>query len=474
MNQAGAFTVAHADALPIASSPDPNLLAIVMHIIVAGAGEVGYNVARSLYEEGHDIAVIEPAGERFERLQDLDVIAVEGNAASRRKLEDAGVEKADLFMACTGFDEINMISAALAKTYGCRTLARINSIDYLDQPYSDEYAGMGIDMAICPELVAAIRIGRLLAQPSLVTAEVFSHGKVFIAEGRVEDAAFVVGKRVADVEPPEGFNLVAIYRADDIIIPRGSTVFEAKDRLLMALTSLDVLKDVESYIGKAKQLEPEREIRRVMIGGATRVGVHLARLLENKRDVILVERDPARCERAGEQLHRALVVHGDVTDRHLLIQENVDTFDAFIGADKLEEYNVLSALIAKQLGVRKTVALINQPELKPLVETLGIDLAVAPRLSTVGALLKAAHKEAEDLSLLHQGEAQVLEIRVGVNSPIAGKRIKRAHLPEHSIIGAIVRGDDVIIPRGDDRIDEGDTLIVFALTDALAKLERLF
>ncbi|MGB0652172.1 MAG: Trk system potassium transporter TrkA [Thermoplasmatota archaeon] len=445
-----------------------------MRIVVGGAGEVGYNVARALYEEGHDLAVIESDQDRIERLQDLDVIVIEGNAASRSCLRDAGIEDAELYIGCTGDDEVNMVGCALAKTYGCRTLARINSIDYLDQPYSDQYASMGIDMAVCPELVAAIRIGRLLAQPNLVAAEVFSHGKVFVAEGRVADDAFVVGKKVADVEPPAGFNLVAIYRGDDILIPGGSTKFEAKDRLLMVLTSMDVLKEVEPYIGQAKELEPEKEIRRIMIGGATRVGLHLARLLQGRRDVVLVEKDPALCELAGEQLHKALVVHGDVTDRNLLIQENVDTFDAFIGTEKAEEYNVMSCLIAKQLGVRKTVALITQPELKPLVETLGIDLAVAPRLSTVGALLKASHSDAENLSLLHQGEAQVLEVRVGINSPVAGKKIKRAHFPANSLVGAIVRQDTVLIPRGDDRIEEGDTLIVFALTEEVSRLERLF
>ncbi len=447
-----------------------------MYVIVGGAGEVGFHVARALRDEGHDVAVIEANPRRLDRLQELDVLAIQGNIANKRILEEeANVREADLLIACTGDDAVNMIAAALAKTYGVRTIARINDNEYLNVPYSDEYQAMGIDMAVSPEMVAAIRIRRLLKQPELLNADVFAQGKVHIAEGRVTSEAFVAGKQVQEVEPPAGFNLFAIYRGDDVIIPRGTTRFQVHDRLLMALLSPDVLKDVEPYIGRLKSVSQGKPVRRVMIAGATRIGVHLARLLEQtKHDVVLVDADAERCRRAGERLNKTLVVHGDVTDRTLLIQENVDTFDAFVAATRVEEYNVLAALMAKQLGVTMTVAVINQPELKQFLETLDIDLAVAPRLSTVGAILKHVHPQNEELQLQNLGEERIMILRVPENANIVGKTIQRAGLPAHSIIAAIVRGEDVILPRGKDTLNGNDLVVAYALTESVERLERLF
>lgn len=448
-----------------------------MYVIVGGAGEVGYHVARALREEGNDVAVVEIDRDRLERLQDLDVLTVQGNLASRRVLEDeARIQDADLFIACSGDDEVNMVAAVIAKTYGCRTIARINNTDYLNVPYSEEYKDMGIDVAICPEMVAAIRIKKMLNQPSLVGTEVFAQGKVLIGEGRVQEGAMVVGRRIDQVEPPEGFNLFAIYRGDDVIIPQRSTVFHAHDRLMMAVADAQVLEEVQPYIGRAARIEMGIEVRRVMIAGATRVGIHLARLLEqSKRDVVLVERDPELCAYATDRLQKTLVVHGDVTERHLLIQENVDTFDAFVGATQVEEYNVLSALMAKVEGVDLAVALINQPELKSFLERQGIDLAVAPRLSTVGAILKHVHVGTEELSLQHRGEERLLTFKVEEGDAVAGRPIRKARLPKgEALVCAMVRGDDVIIPRGDDIIEVGDTVVVFVMDHAVRQVERLF
>jgi trk system potassium uptake protein len=447
-----------------------------MYVVVGGAGEVGYHVARALRDEGHDVAVVEKDAERLERLQELDILAVLGNVANHQLLQkEARIADADLFIATTGEDEVNMVACALAKTHGARTICRMNETDYLSVPYSSDYKAMGIDVAVSPQMVAAIRIKRLLNQPNITNVDAFVQGKVIVAEGRVTEDAFVVGKRVSEIEPPEGFNLFAIYRGDEVIIPRGKDRFHAHDRLLMALSGIEVLKEVEPYIGRARQVREQKEVKRVMIAGATQLGVHLARLLEQtKRDVVLIERKEERCIWAGERLSKTLIVHGDVTDRELLIQENVDTFDAFVAATKVEEFNVLAALIAKQLGVSMTVAVINQPELKTFLEKLEIDLAVAPRLSTVGAILRHVHPAAEDVALQNLGEERLVTYRVDDDSAIAGKKIKSIHWPEHTIVAALVRGDEVILPRGDDEIRPQDRLICYALSEAVERLERLF
>lgn len=448
-----------------------------MYVIVGGAGEVGSAVARALRHEGHDVCVVDTRAERLERLADLDVATIQGNVASKALLEgEARLGEADVFVACTGDDEVNMVAAAMAKAAGVkRTVARINNTEYLNVPYSDEYARMGIDAAVCPEMVAAIRVKRMLNQPRLLDADVFAQGKVLIAEGRVTEGAFVVGKRLDEVEPPPGFLLFAIYRGGDVVFPAPEVRLQVHDRILMSLTSPSVLKDVETYIGRARPLQERGEIRRVMIAGATRVGVQLARLLEqSKRDVVLVEKDPQAAREAGERLQKGLVVQGDVTDRHLLLQENVDTFDAFVAATKAEEYNVLAALMAKQMGVGLTVALIHQPELKTFLESLDIDLAVAPRLSTVGAVLKQVHGLPEEVVLQNVGDERLMVLKVTDSAPAVGQKVKRLDLPRHAMLAAIVRGDQVVLPRGEDAIEAGDTVVAFCLHEAAPAVERLF
>jgi trk system potassium uptake protein TrkA len=447
-----------------------------VYVIVGGAGEVGYHVARALREEGHTVAVVDTRADRVERLADLDVTAIQGNLAAKTTLEESRVNDAQLFLALTGDDEVNMLACGLAKAAGvARTVARIHSGDYLTVPDSDEYKSIGIDAAVCPELVAAIRVKRILNQPSLVSADVFAQGKVFIAEGRVAEKAFVVGKRLDEVEPPPGFHLFAIYRGDDCILPKAHVRMEVGDRMLMALTSPDVLRDVETYIGKARPVQDRKEVKRVMIAGATRIGVQLARLLEqSKRDVVLIEKDPVKAREAGERLQRTLVVTGDVTDRKVLIQENVDTFDAFVGATKVEEYNVLGALIARQLGVDVTATMINQPELKPILENLGIDLVVAPRLTTVGAVLKQVHGGAEEVALQNTGGERLMVFAVRDGSKAIGEKVRKLGLPEGAILAAIVRGEQVVLPRGEDAIEAGDTVIAFSLHESAEALEALF
>jgi trk system potassium uptake protein TrkA len=448
-----------------------------MYVIVGGAGEVGFHLARALREEGHDVAVVEPDADRVERLNDLDVLAIPGNIASKRLLEEeANIKDADLLIACSGHDEINLVACALAKTYGVKTIARLNDPEYIRERETRDYERMGVDHAVSPELVAAIRIQNLVNQSRLTKVDAFLSSKVFVAEARVTEGAFVIGKKIKDVEPPPGFNLFALYRGDDVIIPRGDTQFHVHDRLLMAMTSRDVLSDVESYIGRAKHVEqPGREIRRVMIAGATRIGIHLARLLESARkEVVLVEADREKCRTAGEQLDKTLVVHGKTTDRTLLIQENVDTFDIFIGATRSEERNILAAIMAKRLGVPMVVAVIDQPELKQDLEQLQIDLAVAPRLSTVGAILKHTHAHMGEVELQNVGEDAIVTFNLHEASPAVGKRVRKLALPRNCILAALTRGDEVIMPRGDTVLQAGDHVLAYAGAESLVALERLF
>lgn len=446
-----------------------------MYVVVSGAGEVGYHVAKSLREEGHGVAIIEKDPKVLKRAEDLDALVLQGNGASLDKLLEADLPHADLFIGATGDDEVNMLGAAIAKSYGVGTIARINSEAYLDEPASNKYRKIGIDVAVCPELVAAMKIARILTMPSLVNVDVFSQGRVAVVEARVQEASLAVGKPLSDVQMPPEVNLLAVFREEEILIPRPQDILRPGDRVLLAVLHPDTMGEIERVIGLPKSLVGEKEIKKVVIAGATRIGIHLARLLEDTKEVVVIDEREDRCNEATERLTKSLVLNANATDRSILVGEDVGSADAFIGAHPVEEYNILACLIGKSLGVRKTIALINQPELADMVEDIGIDLAVGPRLATVGAILKWTHQvETLDVVVTHAGDAQILEVKVTEESKVANKPLRKAHLPDGCVAAAVVRGDKVLLPKGDDPLLPGDDLVLFALTDTIPRLKKLF
>lgn len=444
-----------------------------MYVVIGGAGEVGYHVARALRREGHSVALIEQKKEVLEGLSDLDALLVQGNTASLESLEEAGISKADLFVGASGNDEANMVACGIAKTFGASTISRINSPAFLDEPASTKYRKIGIDVAVCPELVAAQRVNNLLLAPALASADIFAQGRVAVVESKLLPNSPAAGKRLAAVKPPAGVNVVAILRGPEVIIPRGEDMLEAGDRLLLCVVSPDALQVAEKALG-LRPGKPAGKIKRAVIAGASRVGVRLARLLEDRMDVVLIEKSRDLATDAFERVKDTLVITGDATDLRVLKSESVETADVFIGADRVEEYNLLSALMARRLGVRHTIAFVNQVAAKPVVEDVGIDLALTVRETTASSLLRFCYQiDALDLSILAGGEAQVLEVQVPTACPIAGKPLKKIDFPRNSLVGALVRGKETLLPRGDDLIQAGDRLIIFALTEAVPRIERL-
>jgi trk system potassium uptake protein len=444
-----------------------------MYVVIAGAGEVGYHVAKALRNEGHQIALIEQNKQVLENIQDLDALLIQGNGASVEYLEQAGIKKADIFIGASGHDEANMVGCAIAKTFGASTIARINNPSYLDQTVSFKYRNAGVDVAVCPELVAAQKVANLLRAPALASAEIFAHGRVAVVESKLLPESPAAGKTLAELRPPAGVNVVALLRSEEVIIPRGDTTLQPNDRLLMCVLTPQALAEAETTLG----LRPGKQtgkLKRVVIAGGSRIGVRLARLLEDHLDVVIIEKEKERATAAFEQLENTLIITGDATDIGILRGESVETADAFVGAARVEEYNILACLIAKRLGVRHTVAFINQIPLKGLAEDIGVDLALTVRQATVSSLLRWCYRmETLDVALVAGGEAQVIEIEVKSGARIAGKPLKKLDLPRQSLIGAIVRGDTTLLPRGDDVVHAGDRLIIFAVTEAVPRLERI-
>ena len=448
-----------------------------MSIVIAGAGEVGFYIAKSLYSEGYEVAIIESDEKAANRAESLDALVVRGNAAATFVLEEAGIREAENFIAVTRSDEINMVACSIAKSYGVRTIARINHSDYIDRPVSlDKFKLLGIDVAICPDLVAAHKIVRILTSPpALLETNVFAKGKIKVVQVMPGEDAPVMGAAIRDVYWPPGANLAAIFRKSDVIIPRGDDVIQAGDRVLVVGDDV-AIKATKELLGIHGKLGDDVEIQKVMIAGATRIGINIAKLLERDVDVTLIEPDADKAEEASELLSSALVIQGEPTDRELLMDEGVSSVDSFIGATKEQGKNILSCFLAEKLGAHSTIALIDQLELVDLLYNVGIDLATSPRISTVNTILQYVHQSEDIVSLavMQQGEARVLEMVVHAKSKVVGKPLRKIGMPSSSIIAALVREGATIIPHGETMIEVGDTAVVFARTESIPKLKKLF
>jgi trk system potassium uptake protein TrkA len=448
-----------------------------MFIVIAGAGKVGYAVANSLITAGHNITIIDNSQRSCDFAEGLDAMVIKGNAASPIIQDKANVKDADFFIGITGSDEINMVSCRFAKSNGCKTIARINNLDYINSPIEREkFRKFGVDTAVCPDLVAAINMNKILAIPSLSDVSPFAGGKVRILNSHVEDNAVVIGKLIKRINFPPQCNVAAIFRENDVIVPEGDDTFFPGDRVVTVVGKMDDIPRLEKLFGTYVPDTNNGTVKKVMIIGATRIGLHLARALDSKGlNVVLIDESEETCRQASELLPNVLVINGNGTNRELLLDEGINRVDAFLATTKQDETNILSCLLAKQNGARKTIALVDRSGLKSVLGNAGIDLAVSPSLTTVSTILKYVHRpELLSINVLRSGEAEILEMKLTERSKIVGKSLKKAKLPKRSLVCAVIRKDKVIIPRGDFKVKTNDKLIIFAQTSVLPKLEKLF
>jgi trk system potassium uptake protein TrkA len=439
------------------------------NVIIAGGGDVGYSIARTLSEEGHNITVVERNDSITERLEALDVLVVAGNAASPTVLDRAYVNSADFFIAVTGSDEINLAACSIAKNRGCKTLARINSEDYIQKPVTtDELSEVGIDVAFCPELISSTHMSNVLSIPLLIDTPLFGKKLLRIVENRVDRDSRVVGKEIKKIKMPREVTLVSIFRNEEVLIPKGNLRLEPNDRVLAVIpreVEEDVAGKLTKLMGVSKDSNQKRTVERVMIAGGSRVGFHLAKILSEKdMSVILIEEDEDRCRDISEKLPDVLVINGNPTDKDLLKEEGVTETDAFLAVTEKEEVNILTALLARQYGSFRSISLVDRPGLKSILEEVGIDLVISPREVTLSTILKYFHKEDFNaLGTLNQGEVQVIELKVRDKAKSANQRLDSImrFRKREMVIGAIVREGKIIMPRGDTFIHPKDRLMIF-------------
>jgi trk system potassium uptake protein TrkA len=446
-----------------------------MRIIVIGAGEVGYHLAMRLSAERHDVVVIERDPELVGRIQaQLDVLVVEGNGASLDALEKAGVDGADLLLAVTNMDEVNLIACLVAAQFEVpQKVARVSNPEYYERERLQEKGRFGADFLINPERECAREILKLLLRREASDVAEFAEGRIVLLGLPVHPDAPIAQKTLAEIGRQlreRHFLTVAIDRNGDSIIPDGETRLLPGDEIYL-VSEARHLKEAYRLLGLER-----KNIERVMLLGGGRVGLALAEMLEHEGvHATILERSRPRCLKLAERLDKALVLQGDATDLDLLTQEGIGQTDGLAAVTSEDETNLLASLLAKHLGTRKVVTLIKRSEYIPLITRVGIDAAVSPRLSTANRILKTIRgRRILSMAIMDRNQAEVMEVQVDESSRVVGKLVKDLDLPGGAILGSIQRDHAVVIPRGDTRIQAGDHIVVFALPQAVEETAEYF
>jgi len=444
-----------------------------MKAIIIGAGKVGFSIAQLLSDENHDVVVIEQDEERAQLVnQVLDVQVINGSGASWKVLESAGVRHANMVVAVTEIDELNMIACLLAKQYGVKTtVARVRNTEYVETPQFSPESLLGIDMIINPERVTALEIAKIVANPEALNVEYYSQGQVQMVELLVEEKSPLAGVRINTLDSSK-YVIVAITRKNRTIVPSGSDSIYAGDHIYVVANTHDMPEVLRSIGIKRHRVE------NVIILGGGRTGCYIAQILEKKRlplNIKIIEKDPKRAREVSYLLKNALVINGDGSDLDLLESENVGQADIYIAVSNDDKLNLLSSLIARNLGVPKTIAKVKRSDIMPLMQQVGVDVVFSPRLLTAGAILKYIRRgDIISVTVLGEEHAEMIELVVQPKSIAADKELSKIRFPRGSVLGAIVREDAVIIPTGKSIIRAGDKLMVFTLPTSIHKVEKLF
>lgn len=443
-----------------------------MYVVVIGAGEVGFHIASILVQEGHEVALIDRDPESIRRASEqLDVLTILGNGASKRVLQQARVSEANILVAATDSDEVNMIACMAAKHVGVPlTIARVRNPDYLDEDASVSTEFTGIDYVIQPEMALAEEIAKIAELPGALDVETFANGQVHMIEVQVDEKSKAVDKPLVKIGMPKNVLLTAVLRENDMTIPTGQTILRARDRVFLTGKRQGVLE-------AAAILSPSMRVsKRAMLLGCGSLGLQIATALEARGfRLTVLEKDYERSVTAATILRRSLVIHDEGLDADVLVREGVEDVGLFVAATGDERLNMLSALLAKRLGAQRTISIVERTAFSTILESVGVDLALSPRRITASRILKFMRSgDVLSASILDKSAGEVLEFIVGEDSTIAGRPLADTHFPAGAIVGALLQADGVHIAHGTSVPRAGDRAIVFALPEAVTEVERVF
>jgi trk system potassium uptake protein TrkA len=454
-----------------------------MKIIILGAGQVGGTLAQNLAIEANDITVVDHDEARLSELRDrLDIGVITGEACHPNVLIQAGVEDADMLIAVTNNDEMNMIACQVAYSL-FRTptkIARVRSSAYLNQPRLFGTEAIPIDVLISPERLVSDYIFQLIEHPGALQVLDFADGLVQLVAVKAVHGGPLVGQELRYLRehmPSVDTRVAAIYRRDRAITPEGSTIIEAEDEVFFIAAKTDI----RAVMSELRRLETQ--YKRIIIAGGGNIGFRLAKHMESRYSVKLIELHEDRCRHLSERLRRTIVLNGSSSDQELLLEENIEDTDVFLALTNDDEANVMSSMLAKRLGARKVMALINNPAYVDLVQGGEIDIAISPQQTTIGSLL--THVRRGDIVQVHslrRGAAEAIEVIAHGDkrtSKVVGKALDEIDLPNGATIGAIVRetdkGNEVLIAHDDVVVETGDHVIVFLVDKKhTTDIEQLF
>jgi trk system potassium uptake protein len=444
-----------------------------MRVIIIGGGEVGIELARRLAPD-HDVVIIEQKKSIAAKIEaEIDCQVVIGSGASTALLESSGARKAGLLIAVTETDEVNMIACMLGKRFGVeKTVARLRNPEYTEGNHVLNSELMGLDYIINPERVAAEEIAYFILNPGILESDYYAGGRVHVSGYRVDKSFPYINRRLKDVKMPPSSIICAIVRDGEVLIPGGRDMILENDEIYV----LGKTDDKSAIFWASRRVS---DYQRIIIAGGGRVGSQLAHLMEGSLSssiiLKLIDKDEDRCHRLAEELMRTQVFHGDVTDVNFLKTINVGDADIFVAVTGDDEINLLSTLLAKKMGAKKTVSEVIRKDYQLILSSIGIDRVVSPRLLTATMIMRLIRKGTiVSMTILREGKAEMMEASVPEGAPIAGRKIKDSGLPEGVLLGAISRGNAIIVPDGNERILAGDRIVFFALPNQGEKLDALF
>jgi trk system potassium uptake protein TrkA len=445
-----------------------------MRIVIVGAGSVGFHLVRELGAEGHNIALIDSDPHKLEHVRDrLDVMTVTGSGTSRAALEAAGTRGADLFVAVSNQDEVNILACAAAHGMGAeRTLARVRNRDLTSEsaPLVDAVK-LGVTRFINPDETAVESVVALVDAPGSIDVGDFAGGRILLRSFDVDQRSTLSGRpleRLREQFAGVQFLMAAIQRDQRTFIPTGRDQLELGDRAYMIMTqnALPVFRRV---------IAGGESVQRVVVYGAGRFGVDVASRLQERTNVVLIDEDEERCEAAAAKLDHSLVLHGSPNDADVQGQGKLSSADFFIATGRNEEHNLILALLAKKRGARRNIVVTADPDLTLLLDRLDIDAVINPRLTMVGRLLRFARGgRVVSVQKLGESAAEVVEMVVRSGARASGKMLRELKLPEGLLVGAVVRDEEAFVPHGGTTIREGDTVVTFVLPGLRDRAERLF
>jgi len=450
-----------------------------MKIIILGAGQVGRSVANALVSEANDITVVDQNDALLQELQNrLDLGTVQGHAGQPDVLRKAGAEDADMILAVTNSDETNMVACQVAYTlfHTPTKIARVRAQGYLDNPQLFEPGAFPVDVLISPEQLVTDYILKLIEFPGALQVLDFADSRVRLVAVKAYHGGPLVGHALSTLYehmPEVEARVAAIYREGEVIQPKGDTVIKAEDEVFFIAAA----ENIRSVMSELRKLESP--YKRIIIAGAGNIGRRLASSLESKYRVKLIERNPTRARGIAERLDMAIVLHGDAADEDLLLEENIENTDVFCAVTNDDEANILSAMLAKRLGAKRVMSLINRPAYVDLVQSGTIDIAISPQQATIGTLLTRVRRgDVVQVHSLRRGAAEAIEAVAHGDrnsSKVVGRAIEEIKLPKGTTIGAVVRGEQVLIAHHDTMIESEDHVILFLVDKRrIRDVEKLF